>query len=64
MTPNRILWFGYPYKIFTSKSFRTGGVNFVREIAENFFKLCIAQRRLCIMPLLMWITLWISKGKI
>lgn len=64
MKLNRTLWFAYPHKIFEPKSLCTTGVNFNREMAENFFKLWIALKVVCIIPLDPWITLCISKGKI
>jgi len=51
MKLNRTLWFAPPHKIFAAKSLCTTGVNFNMEIDENFFKLWIAQRALCITPL-------------
>jgi hypothetical protein len=62
--PKRILWFAYPHKIFTLKSLCTTGVNFNMEMAENFFKLWIALKVVLIIPLTLWITMCISKGKI
>ena len=64
MRLKRILWFGYPHKIFAAKSLCTTGVYFNTEMAENFFKLWIARKGLCIMPVSLWITMCISKGKI
>lgn len=64
MRLKRILWFQYPGKIFTAISLCTASVNLNREMAENFFKLWKAQEVVCIALENLWITMWISKGKI
>jgi hypothetical protein len=57
MRLKRILWFGYPHKIFELKSLCTTGVYINEEIAENFFKLWIAREGLCIIRVSLWKTM-------
>jgi hypothetical protein len=40
------------------------GVNIKREMAENFFKLWIPQKELCVTVENLWTSVGISKGKI
>jgi hypothetical protein len=53
---NRILWFAHPGKILHPKYLCTKGVHLNPKRAENFFKLWIDWRDLCVNPLNLCIT--------
>ena len=56
--------FRAPGKIFALKSLCTDGVDFVSGKAENFFKLWIVLKFVCITGGSLWIGQWITIGKI